>query len=202
MVECRMAELSDQLEYASENFEGGDFRNGRLSRREFLACRFDACDFSEADISFSRFEDCSFSGCNLSNASIAGSRFVHAEFVQCKLVGLDFVKCDQLLFDPSFVSCRLMNCNFSGLKMKRVAMKSCDIYECFFQETALGLADFSRSRFRGTLFDKCDLQKASFFRAEGYQIDPRTNDVRKAVFSVPDVLGLLGSFGIVLKDDD
>ena len=46
-----------------------------------------------------------------------------------------------------------------------------------------------------------NLEKASFVGARGYSIDPRSNKIRKAAFSVPDVLSLLEAFEIVIKDE-
>jgi len=36
-------------------------------------------------------------------------------------------------------------------------------------------------------------------QASGYVLDPRENNISKAIFSVPDVLGLLNGFDIIIK---
>ncbi len=91
---------------------------------------------------------------------------------------------------------------FAGtdIKMKGSAFTGCELRECYFQNSFLVEVDFSGSTFRETLFSNANLEKASFVGAQGYSIDPRGNKVRKAVFSVPEVLSLLGAFEIVIKD--
>ena len=138
--------------------------------------------------------------CNLSNPLIKGSRFNNADFSECKLVGLNFYNCEQLRFDLAFSKCRLRACNFSGLKMKGSSFLGCAFDDCYFENTYLVDSKFDDSAFRGTLFHACDLGRASFLEAEGYAIDPRNNNVKKAVFSVPEVLSLIESFGVVIKN--
>lgn len=178
-----------------------DLRDKRLSGKQFCDCVFEDCDFTERDLSGGSFEDCTFRNCNFSNPLIKRTRFIGSKFEGCKLVGLNFCNCDQLSLDAGFTGCRLISCNFTDQKMKKARFIACEVNECYFQNTFLMEADFSRSSFRGTLFHACDLQKASFRSASGYCIDPRANNVRKAVFSVPEVLSLLASFEIVIGDD-
>ncbi|NQT60514.1 MAG: pentapeptide repeat-containing protein [Bacteroidetes bacterium] len=72
----------------------------------------------------------------------------------------------------------------------------------FFENTFLGGASFKRSHFNNTLFHNANLKEASFCKAEGYAIDPRVNDVRKAKFSVPEVLNLLSGVDILISDEE
>jgi len=123
-----------------------------------------------------------------------------AFFGKCKLMGVNFYSCDQTLLDVEFDGCRMTACNFSGLSMKKSVFRSCEIKDSYFQDAFLQEADFSGSIFSNTLFHNSDLQKASFYKARGYSMDPRANKVQKAVFSVPDVLALVESFGIIIRD--
>ncbi|GAB1483233.1 hypothetical protein MASR2M78_20490 [Treponema sp.] len=93
----------------------------------------------------------------------------------------------------------MLLCNFSDLHMKKNKIINSVIEECFFQSTFLVEANFSGSTFSDTLFHNCDLQKANFLDARGYNIDPVVNKVRKAKFSVPEVLNLLNGFGIEIR---
>jgi len=190
----------DQQEYLREVFRDIVFADANISGKEFSECRFVKCDFTEADISRCLFDDCVFEGCNLSNPKISHAKLMDVEFRQCKLVGLRFYQCDQAVFDLVFEECRMMNCNFSDLKMKRSKFLSCEVVGCYFQNTFLVEADFTGSVFRETLFSACDLKKASFFDAHGYSIDPRSNQIEKAIFSTPDVLSLIECFNIIIKD--
>jgi uncharacterized protein YjbI with pentapeptide repeats len=86
--------------------------------------------------------------------------------------------------------------------MKRADFWGCRIDECDFENAFLVEARFDESIFRQTLFHGCNLERASFFEAKGYEIDPRSNNVKKAVFSVPDVLSLIECFGVIIKNAD
>jgi uncharacterized protein YjbI with pentapeptide repeats len=188
--------------HENEAIQGLNLSNGDLSGREFYRCAFAACNLTEADLSRSVFEDCVFRESNLSNPLIAGSRLLNVEFLDCKIVGLNFYHCDQLLFECGFSKTHLQNCNFSDLKMKRASFIGCRIDECDFENAFLVEARFDDSVFRQTLFHGCDLTGASFLEAKGYGIDPRNNIVKKATFSVPDVLALVECFGVEIKNRD
>jgi fluoroquinolone resistance protein len=102
------------------------------------------------------------------------------------------------VFDLRFTECRLTSRNFTDIKMKLCAFMKCEIAECDFQNTFLVEVDFSQTS--QTIFHNRNLQKASFLGAHGYSIDPRNNNVKKAAFSVPDVLPLLDGFEITIKE--
>jgi uncharacterized protein YjbI with pentapeptide repeats len=189
----------DSESYEGQALSGLDLRGAVLSGKEFVSCRIEHCDFTEADLSRSVFEDCRFVSCNFSNPVIRGSRLAGSAFEECKLVGLNFGACDQLVFDAEFLGCRLSSCNFSELKMKGAKIKDCRLEACYFQNAYLAGAAFDGSQFDGVLFHECDLTRSSFRKASGYSIDPRINKVEKAVFCLPDALGLLGCFGIKLE---
>ncbi len=87
------------------------------------------------------------------------------------------------------------------MKMKNANFLTCDIVDCFFQNTYLPGASFEASQFRNTLFHNTNLEKASFCKASGYNIDPTLNNIKKAKFSVPDVLNLLNGFEIEIEGD-
>ena len=79
-------------------------------------------------------------------------------------------------------------------------MIDCRAHDADFQEVDLTSADFSQSDFQGTLFNNCNLSKADFRSSRNYQIDPRTNKVKAAKFSLPEAIGLLLGFGIILDE--
>lgn len=185
-----------------ETIEGLDLSRRVISGEEFFRCKIVGCNLTEADLSRSVFEDCEFIGCNISNPLIASTRLTNVGFAECKLVGLNFYHCDQLVFECSFTKTHLQNCNFSDLKMKGASFLGCRIDECDFENTFLVEAKFDDSVFRASLFHGCNLEKASFLEAKGYQIDPRNNKVRKAVFSLPDALSLIDCFDVSIKNRD
>lgn len=183
-----------------EEFSRLVFTDISLANHEFARCRFIECSFVDADLSGAQFDSCAFSACNLSNPRIDKARFIDIDFSLCKLAGLAFYRCSQGVFDLRFSGCHITSCNFSDVRMKGCGFKGCEIKECWFQDSFLVEADFSGSTFLDTLFHGCDLQKASFLGSHGYSIDPRNNKVRKARFSLPEVLSLLEGFEIVIAE--
>lgn len=91
-----------------------------------------------------------------------------------------------------------MGCNFSSLKLKKTRFLASKIHLCHFNATTLVEAEFRDSDLEGTLFHHADLKKADFRNAKNYVIDPMTNEVSKAKFSIPEVLSLLSGFDIVI----
>lgn len=83
----------------------------------------------------------------------------------------------------------MKNTYFSGSKIK----------ESHFTDTALMCANFEDVDLTGTLFHNCDLSKADFSKAINYDIDPRTNKIKKAQFSLPEAVGLLRGFEITIE---
>jgi uncharacterized protein YjbI with pentapeptide repeats len=70
--------------------------------------------------------------------------------------------------------------------------------ECYFTNTYLHGAKFDESNLLGTIFHNCDLSRADFSSATCYDIDPLTNKIKKAKFSLPEALGLLRGFDITI----
>ena len=93
-----------------------------------------------------------------------------------------------------------MESNNSWAHKKKVPFLNCEFSDSDFKGTFLYEASFEGSFFRGTVFHNANLEKASFVNAHGYNIDPRVNKIKKAVFSAPDVLSLLSHLEIVIKN--
>ena len=66
--------------------------------------------------------------------------------------------------------------------------------------------------FRGAVFDRCDMERTSFFRTNlekadlstsfHFIIDPAENRLKKAVFSEAGLRGLVAQWGIVIREAD
>jgi len=189
----------DEQEYSSTSFSGLELTEADLSGRSFWDCSFSDCDLSYASLKDASLEGCVFKDCKLANTALDGAKLMNCSFDGCKLVGLRFFTCSAMSFEIHLKDCRLELCNFSDLHMKRSSIVDSSVGECYFQNTFLVEANFSGSRFDGTLFHACDLQRANFLLASGYAIDPTTNKVRKAKFSLPDAVNLLSGFGVDIR---
>jgi uncharacterized protein YjbI with pentapeptide repeats len=120
------------------------------------------------------------------------------QFSGCKIIGVDFFKCEKVFFSANFENCLLHYCNFSDLNMKNVRFNGSKIKESHFTNTCLSNADFNGAELSGTIFHNSDLRKADFSGATQYSIDPGTNKIKKAKFSLPEVVGLLHGLDIII----
>lgn len=169
-----------------------------LDGYSFNECTFENCDFSESVLRNTRFCVCNFVNCNLSLIKLDGCRFQDIRFVDCKIVGAEFFKCDRTFFSVNFKNCILQYCNFSDLNMKHTSFSGSKLREGYFTNTILIGANFSDVDLTGTIFHNCDLCKADFSKAIQYNIDPQTNKIKKAKFSLPEAVGLLRAFDITI----
>jgi uncharacterized protein YjbI with pentapeptide repeats len=68
-----------------------------------------------------------------------------------------------------------------------------------FSEADLTASDFDGSNLQLALFEKTNLEKVNFSTANYFQIDPSTNKVKKAKFSLVGLPGLLSKFDLEIK---
>lgn len=190
--------MNHALDHEEKVFKSENFSKKSLERQTFGSCSFINCDFSESILRNAKFSACVFTGCNISLPKLNACRFQEVQFIDCKIVGAEFFTCDRAFFSVSFKKCLLTYCNFSDLNMKNTQFEGSKIHETYFTNTILTGADFTDTDLQGTLFHDCDLSLADFTAAARYNIDPRTNKLRKAKFSLPEAIGLLQGFDITI----
>lgn len=162
-------------------------------------CTFIHCNFNSADLSGVRMIDCRFDGCDLSLAKLKNSSLQEVKFVNCKLLGVLFSDCRKFMLDLDFDRCILKLSLFAGLKLKNTRFINCDLQEADFSEADLSGAKFDGSDLLQTIFFHTNLETADFRSAFNYSINPETNRLRKARFSIPGVTGLLDTYGILIE---
>jgi uncharacterized protein YjbI with pentapeptide repeats len=172
----------------------GDTREREIERTDFHDCDFTGQDFFKAAL-----ESVTFTRCNLSMADFRSAKLQGVRFVECKLVGISFMEADPFALQIQVESCKVMGCLFGGMRLRKVVLRDCDFQDCSFVGADLSEADFSRSTFRASEFNTTNLQKADFRGASGYQINPLSNNVKRARFSLPEALSLLGYLGVELS---
>lgn len=192
-----MVDINLNLE--KEVIESKNFSRKSFEGYSYVSCTFKHCNFSESNFRNAKFSFCIFINCNLSLLTLDGCRFQEIEFIECKILGAKFFKCEKTFFSPLFRKCILHYCNFSDLKMKKISFLECDMKENHFHNASLVEASFQASNLMGTLFHHCDLSKADFSTAIQYRIDLQTNKIKKAKFSLPEVLNLLECFDITIE---
>lgn len=135
----------------------------------------------------------------MSLVKVEGCHFQNAQFLHCKFVGVEFFKCAKTFFSVQFQNSSLLYCNFSDLNLKGTLFDASKLTECYFTNTCLIDANFKDADLSGTVFHNSDLSKADFSSAINYDIDPRTNKLKKAKFSLPEATALLRGFDIIIK---
>ena len=193
------AEFVPGTDYEDVTWDRRDFTADDLAGATFSGCTFTGCDFSGVRLSATRLESCRFIDCNLSNTVVDHTRFDGVTFETCKLVGLNFGSADPLTFGLSLTQCVLKYVNFSQLRWKKAVVTDCDAHDSDFRGAQLVGANLRKTRFRSCRFSGADLQKADFSHAEGYDLDLRTENLKKAIFSLPEALNLLAPFDLEIR---
>ena len=167
-----------------------------IERGVFEECHFTGCDFSGHDFSGNTFIDTTFSQCNLSLVPLMQTGFRDVEFSHCKMLGLRFDTCDRFGISFSFDHCQLDHSSFYQIQLKKNLFRSTRLVEADFTESDLTEALFDDCDLSGALFSRSILVKADLRTSTGYTIDPESNNLKKAKFSLSGIPGLLYKYGI------
>ena len=163
---------------------------------EYEECVFSHVDFGSANLTDFNFSGCVFEHCNLSGVRLDGAILRDCKFEHCKLLGLRFETCNTLVFSVSFADCLLDHSSFYQLKIKKMPLLRCSLKEVDFTEADLSEVNFADCNLMDALFDRTILEKANFTTAQYYRINPNTNNIKKAKFSLDGLPGLLASYNI------
>jgi uncharacterized protein YjbI with pentapeptide repeats len=169
-----------------------------LQKGEYEKCLFKNLDLSNKKLFEMRFFDCEFINCNVSMANTAQTVFSACQFTACKMLGLHFDHCSAFGLSFSFTECNLSHSVFYKLKIPKTQFNKCVLHECDFTETDLSAALFKECDLLHTKFERTLLEKADLSTAINYSIDPELNKLKKAKFSMPEVLHLLDKYGIII----
>lgn len=170
-------------EYNDCTFRNCRWNGVRVVNCTFLSCTFERCTWSGVVFSFSQMRDSWFTGCAFRSIAWGGLQGRSA-LVQ------PFGKAER---------CEFRYNEFSGMTLVQFDFSSCRFGDCIFDECKLSGADFHGAPLGRTQFSRCDLRKADFREASAYAIDPSRNQMQGARFSFPDVIALLGGFGIKIE---
>lgn len=186
-------------EYEQTSFEKIREHNLSLADKTFSSCVFTGCDMSGCDFSSSLLENCEFIECNLSSVLLNNTRMPKVSFTGSKIMGVNFANAEPFAMTLSFTGCAIDSCNFCDMKLKKTIFSECELIATDFLRADLTEADFSGSSFRDVGFENTTLAKSDFTDAHGYVINPMSNNVRKAKFSLPDAVIMLEQMGIIIK---
>ena len=183
-----------------QNFDKLDFTQEPLVKGEYENCTFTNCNFEETNLNDIKFMNCDFQDCNWSLAQLYRTVLREVNFKDCKMLGLQFETCNDFGLSFSFENCQLNHSTFFQMNIKKTIFKNCQLREI----------DFSESNLTNVIFDNCDLaqaifintvlDKADFRTAYNYAIDPESNRLKKAKFSILGISGLLDKYDIIIEN--
>lgn len=181
-------------------FDKIDFTKEPLAKGEYENCMFTNCNFEETNLNDIKFIDCNFQDCNWSLVQLNGTVLREVKFKDCKMLGLQFESCNDFGLSLSFENCHLNHSTFFQMNIKKTIFRNCQLREI----------DFSESNLSNVIFDNCDLaqaifintvlDKADFRTAYNYSIDPESNRLKKAKFSILGISGLLDKYDLIIEN--
>jgi uncharacterized protein YjbI with pentapeptide repeats len=93
----------------------------------------------------------------------------------------------------------LNDSSFYQAKIKQTVFRNCQLLAVDFTETDISESMLDNCDLRNATFDRTILEKADLRTAYNYHIDPETNRLKKAKFSLPEVVGLLAKYDISIS---
>lgn len=186
-------------EYHKESkFKEIDLSDSIVKDKEFYKCSFENCFMNKTIFQNCRIEDCEFHNCDMSLSKLNESEFITVNFYESKMIGMNWTNAKNIK-DLKFDKCKLSHSTFYGLNLKLFIIKDCLAKEVDFTNANLNKANLTETDFEGSKFSNTDLTFADFTQAKNYNIDPNYNKIKKASFSVPEVLTLLQGFDIIIR---
>ncbi|MFT3752260.1 MAG: pentapeptide repeat-containing protein [Paludibacter sp.] len=180
-------------------FERVDFSNEKFPHETYENCKFVNCNFYSSNLVDVTFRECTFEDCDFSLASLKNTALNDIHFVGCKLVGVLIEECNPFLFSVDFENCALKLAVFYKSKLKKTRFKNCNLQETDFSEADLTASVFDNCDMQRTIFHRTILEKADFRTSFHYSIDPEANRITKARFSKLGIAGLLDKYRIEIE---
>lgn len=183
-------------DYWEEEFN--EYKDKYLDSIYFDNCIFIKCDFTKAVFDNCKFTECTFINCDLTLARLKNCTFNDVNFKSSKVLGISWSNCAEP-FDVEFDSCNISQNSFHLLDLRKMKFKNSLISDTGFEECNLESAVFDNCSLEQSVFISNNLKKANFETSRNYLIDPSSNDIEKAIFSLPEALSFLSLLPIKLK---
>jgi len=191
-------------EFYDATFSDLNYSSTTLQNKVFENCKFVDGVFSESKFVGCKFIDCEFKSCNLSATQFDESSFSEVTFYESKVIGVNWTKLKwpfiKLSSPFQFYKSNISHSSFYGLELKELIIEECKAHDVDFRSADLSDANFVLTDLERSQFMHTKLCSANFTDAVNYHIDPNENDIRKAKFSMPDVINLLHIFEIEIQD--
>ena len=112
---------------------------------------------------------------------------------------VNFAMCDKLIFDIAFTHCVLDFAKFYTLKLKGTSFVYCSLIAVDFMSADLTEVVFDACDLYRSEFAKAIANKANFKTSYNYTIDPTKTKIKKAVFALDGLKGLLTKYEVVVE---
>ncbi|WPR70397.1 pentapeptide repeat-containing protein [Flavobacterium sp. NG2] len=185
--------------FLDQNYNTIFYQEEELNFKEFEACIFTNCDFTQCNFKAITFIDCTFTNCNFNNANINHVAFRTVYFNQCQIIDVNFAMTDKFIFEIHFKDCILDFSKFYALKMKGTTFTNCSLIAVDFMQTDLTAVSFTNCDLYRAEFDKATANKVDFSTSRNYTINPKTTKLKKAVFSLEYLKGLLFKHDVIVE---
>lgn len=181
-----------------------EFRNEILDDnntkyKDFENCNFYNCDFRDCTFKTITFIDCNFFDCNFQDTKINYVSLRGVFFNKCNFTNVNFAMTDQVIYEFHFTDCLLDYAKFYALKLKKMKFINCSMIAADFMSSDLTEVLFDNCNLRRAVFINTIANKADFSTSYDYSFDPEKNKIKKAVFSMEGLKGLLEKYDIVVK---
>lgn len=174
-----------------------------IKAREYSECIFEHCIFAGIVLIDVVFDNCAFVNCTFRDVNLAGLRMQNATFRDTAFINIDWseIRYASKLFPlvKEISKCILKYNNFSKMKLLKLPLVDSSLIDCAFLECDLSGSVFKNVDLQDTSFQECNLSKADFREARNYRINPESNRMHKAKFSLPEVVGLLTDLDISIE---
>lgn len=184
-----------------ENYmEGRTFgKDDVLTKGEYENCTFNNRDFTSEGLSGYTFNNCTYNSCNLSLVKLHNTAFRNVTFKECKMLGLHFETCNEFGLSFLFDGCQLNHSSFHNANIKKTVFKNSQLQETDFSGADLTHAVFDNCNLAQAVFFRTTLERADFRTSQNYSIDPETNRIKNAKFSIWGISGLLDNHDIDIE---
>jgi uncharacterized protein YjbI with pentapeptide repeats len=106
---------------------------------------------------------------------------------------------DKFIFEIHFKDCILDFSKFYALKLKGTTFTNTSLVAVDFMAADLSEVEFENCDLYRSEFDKANVSKTNFKTSYNYTINPESTKIKKAIFSLEGVKGLLYKYDIIVK---
>jgi len=186
--------------FLHQEYQNHTYQREEVNFKEFEQCTFRNCDFTVCNFIAVTFIDCHFYNCNFNGAKINHVALRTVGFYHCQMKEVNFSMCDKLIFEIAFTDCVLDFSKFYTLNIKDTVFKNCSLIAVDFMSADLTSVVFDACDLHRSEFEKAIAIKANFKTSFNYSIDPQKTKIKKAIFSLNQVKGLLFKQDIIVKE--